>query len=157
MKYCGKCQSSKPIGEFSKSKNKKDGLQTYCKLCFKILREQNKAHYQSWYTNNRDKRLKYLANWKKENPDKHCSSQARRRAKKLERMLKWGKQELKLEIDNWYRRAKLATIFMGESYQVDHVIPLQGKTVSGLHVPWNLTILTASENRKKGINYEKDF
>ena len=143
MKHCNSCKNIKSLTEFSKNKNSKDGLQLYCKLC-------SNEYFKKYHKNNRNKRLKYFANWKKQNPDKHCAHQALRRAKKLNRMLLWGKQKLKKDIDIWYKRAKLATIFTGEKYSVDHIIPLQGDNVSGLHVPWNLQLLTQSENSSKG-------
>ncbi len=50
--------------------------------------------------------------------------------------------------------AKVLEKLTGEKYHVDHVIPLQGKNVSGLHIPANLQILTATANMKKGNKYE---
>lgn len=49
------------------------------------------------------------------------------------------------EIDGFYQ---FCQIFKG--FEVDHNVPLNGRNVSGLHVPWNLQVLTRIENRRKG-------
>jgi hypothetical protein len=127
-KQCPKCKQIKPKSKFNKDKYQKDNLKTYCKICDQ----------------------KYNSTWAQNNKDKNNAKTARYRIAKLNRMLKWGKEQLKPEINNWYRRAKLATIFMDELYEVDHIEPLQSKDVCGLHVPWNLTLLTKPENASKG-------
>ena len=88
--------------------------------------------------------------WQSENRDKMNATAAKTRAKRIKRKPKWIKDVFIEEIKVWYKRAKILNKFTGERWEVDHIIPLQGKMVSGLHVPWNLQLLTKSENISKG-------
>lgn len=69
-----------------------------------------------------------------------------RRAVKLNRTPPWADQSAIAAI---YRAAHRRTIETSIMHHVDHIIPLRGKLVSGLHVESNLQILTATENLKK--------
>lgn len=73
----------------------------------------------------------------------------RRRAKNL-RTTKWADKKAIADI---YAEAKRFSIETGIKHHVDHEIPLQGKLVSGLHVPANLRIIPASKNFKKLNRY----
>lgn len=79
---------------------------------------------------------------RKENPHIYRASTAKRRAIKLRATPKWLTSIEKEEIKKIYKNCP-------EGYEVDHIIPLKGKNVCGLHVPWNLQYLTVSENRSK--------
>ena len=59
----------------------------------------------------------------------------------------------KERIQNEYKLAALLTKLTGESWHVDHTIPLQGKNVSGLHTPSNLKVMRGVENISKGNSY----
>lgn len=82
--------------------------------------------------------------WTRLHADRANAKTARRTARKLRAMPIWLSEEQRLQILEFYSRAKQLNLV------VDHIIPLRGKNVSGLHVPWNLQLLTRDENSRKG-------
>lgn len=107
-----------------------------------------------------DKKRRELKGDKLRAYDKERSSKAERLAAKREWSRK-RKMSIKQATPNWlsefdnlfikeiYSLAVLRSKATGVKYQVDHIIPLHGKNVCGLHVPSNLQLLTAEENLKK--------
>ena len=91
--------------------------------------------------------------WMKQNPDKVNATNAKRRAFKLQRTPKWLTQKHLDDISHFYKQARELTKTTGIIHHVDHIIPLKGKTVSGLHVPSNLQVIPASDNCSKGNAY----
>ncbi len=78
---------------------------------------------------------------------------AQRKAAKLLRTPAWADKEA---IRAVYALARKRTVKTGIPHHVDHVIPLQGETVSGLHVDGNLRIITATENIRKKNHWNAD-
>ena len=79
---------------------------------------------------------------------------AKRKADKLKRTPKWL-TEIEIErINNEYRLAEIQSKLTGESWHVDHIIPLQGNLVSGLHVPTNLQAIRGVENWAKHNSFK---
>lgn len=61
----------------------------------------------------------------------------------------WLTKEQFGEIGEFYRIAKLKELLTGQKFHVDHIYPLRSKICNGLHVPWNLQVITAKENHFK--------
>lgn len=87
--------------------------------------------------------------WVKRNRGIKNAHTAKYRAVKLQRTPVWLSTKQLNDIKNWYVRANLIKNFTGENWHVDHQVPLQGSNVSGLHVPWNLQLLSRQENSSK--------
>lgn len=112
-------------------------------------REVKNAKSREYYKLYPKKRAEAGRNWRKNNPEKNVAKTAKRNAAKLQRTPVWLNAGHWLEIASIYELCS-AWRGIGFDYHVDHIIPLQGKSVSGMHVPWNLQILNAKENISKG-------
>jgi hypothetical protein len=76
---------------------------------------------------------------------------SKRRTAKLKRTPAWADMDA---IREFYAAARRMTEATGVVYHVDHIIPLQGRLVSGLHVPNNLQIIPGTENSRKRNRFE---
>jgi len=94
-----------------------------------------------------DKRKEYAKKFYQYNKDYYIAKDANRRAYKLQAKTQWGQEGVR----DFYKKAKeLEAMNPGVHYHVDHIVPLAGDKVCGLHNKFNLQILTAQQNRKKG-------
>jgi 5-methylcytosine-specific restriction endonuclease McrA len=87
--------------------------------------------------------------YKQANPDLYKELVSVRRRRFRDATPKWLSAEQKMEIRLKYRLAIELSRSTGVRHAVDHVIPLQGEDVCGLHVPWNMEVITQEENLKK--------
>lgn len=111
-------------------------------------RERKRA-YKRWIENkeeyNKRRRL-----WDKNNPEK-ASAQCKVRNKRVRQATpKWITREQIKQMKEMY----IISSEQPDKYHVDHIIPLKGKNVCGLHVPWNLRIVSAKVNLTKGNKTE---
>ena len=90
----------------------------------------------------------YKQEYKTRNPDLYKELVSLRRRRFRQATPKWLTTEQKLEIRLQYRLAIELSRTTKQRYAVDHIIPIQGEEVCGLHVPWNLRVITQEENLK---------
>jgi hypothetical protein len=113
-------------------------------------RDKSNAIKKKWRDNNPDATSAATKIWRGNNPGQAAAHVATRRSKKLKATPSWLTKEQKKEIAEFYKLAKELQWLSEDPLEVDHIIPLQGENVSGLHVPWNLQILPRDLNLKKG-------
>lgn len=109
--------------------------------------EKGRKQGRDWYAANREKHLALTNAWKKENPEAVRAYTRGRQAAKIRATPSWVDLD---EIKPFYAEAVRLERLDGVKRHVDHIVPLQGRNVCGLHVPWNLQILTETENCAKG-------
>ena len=110
----------------------------------------NSDKHQRWRSQNRHKCRAASRKWQRANRDKLAANSAKYRASKIQRTPTWADESA---IARVYALARLAHAVTGWPHHVDHIVPLQGENVSGLHVENNLQILPDDENAAKGNRF----
>jgi hypothetical protein len=128
-------------------------------------REEVKDRKNEWYQENREMVInnaatrpahvlrEYRNTWKTNNKTQIRADTKARRRKHREATPKWLSRKQRSEIRQVYQIAITMTQTTGEQYVVDHIVPLRSEVVCGLHVPWNLRVITQEENLKKSNKF----
>lgn len=166
MKTCTKCGFVGAFDKFYKQTiSSKDGYQSHCKTCdnarkdiwkkanLKLAKQHAKTADANKYIKNKQTIAKRNKQWKKQNPAKMLAIDAKRRAAMLQRIPKWLTETDVVAIECKYSVCVMLNKYGVQKWHVDHIIPLQGKLVSGLHVPANLQVITEAANLAKSNIY----
>ena len=132
--------------EYFRAYNKSESGQQSKQAYYERNKEQVKAKAKA-----RDTAVvsRYKMAYKERNPELYKELVNARRRRFRQATPKWLTAEDKLEIRLRYRLAIELTRRTRIQYVVDHIVPLQGESVCGLHVPWNMEVITQEENLLK--------
>lgn len=132
--------------EYFRSYNQSDAGQKAKKAYYARNKESVIARAQSRPSY---KKADYRNGHKERNPDLYKELVSVRRRRFRQATPSWLSAEQRLEIRLKYRLAIELSRRTGVRHAVDHIVPLQGEEVCGLHVPWNLDVITQDKNLKK--------
>jgi hypothetical protein len=91
----------------------------------------------------------YKSKHKRTNPEYYNTLNNVRKRRHRNATPPWITKEERATMRQLYVQAVRLTQVTGERYVVDHIVPLISPEVCGLHVPWNLRVITQMENLKK--------
>lgn len=117
--------------------------------------EKRCAGRRARYEKNREKELAQCRAYQKGNTEYQSRKNAIRRSAHANATPRWLTAIQKAQMAEFYEISKAKTVQTGIKHHVDHIVPLRGKTVAGLHVPWNMQVLTGTENNRKFNNLPK--
>ena len=167
---CRKASREKNSEKIKKQKREhyaanKERLLAEKKEIYHNNREKKLTYQLDYYYKNKDVVLEkkkmfhkqnpnYYKEFRKRFPEKVNAKENKRKAAKLQRTPPWLTEDDYWMIEQAYDISAIRTKLLGFEWHVDHIIPLQGKIVSGLHVPLNLQVIPASVNLSKSYFFE---
>lgn len=171
IKNCTTCKEDKPLEDYHKQKQGAYGRQARCRVCTKeytvakrsasgikarnvYTKESKLASKAKWRANNKEAIRQSTSEYKKKNRASILADTRKRQLGKINRTPHWLTKEDYATMKALYIQCARITKETGIQHHVDHIVPLHGENVSGLHVPSNLQILTAEANLSKGNTYE---
>ena len=146
QKSCTRCRTSKIFAEFPRRKASADGHNSACRVCVN-------AHKRTVYLVDDAHRAKTKARTAQNKKARFQLSPAYKRAFYL-----WSSTKKRSRIPPWvkitdFERVCQEAIDKGPDYELDHVIPMKGKLVCGLHVPTNIRVVLRKTNHAKSNKF----
>jgi hypothetical protein len=144
------------VKEWKKNWNSSEKGKLYNKQKSKIYRAsgKTKAAEKKYRDSNKELIAKRVESWRLENFDRKACSQAKRRSIKINATPSWFYEIDELVINEAHHCASLREKTTGIKWHVDHIIPLQGKKVCGLHCWNNIQVIPAKTNLCKSNFFE---
>lgn len=131
-------------------KNNKQKVAECSKKYYSANKGKEQERLAAWERQNKERRASAKVLWRITNKSRLAFQCRTRQALKVNATPAWANLEF---IKREYELASWCSSVMGQQYHVDHIIPLKGKTVCGLHVHENLRVIPAEINLKKGNRY----